>query len=444
MNKTWLIIKREYWTRVRKRSFILMRLLGPLIMAGVGIMAFYLSIEEHEDQKILVVDENHPVFTSLKSTSLIEFDVQNIELDQGLDLLNSSDYTALLHIYKDYYKIHAGALYFKKQPSFRVQSQIERAVQLQGELLKLSEFDISESDYRRIKTPFIMQAFKYDAASESSEETSNLPAVVGIVFSILVYMFIFMYSVQVMRGVIEEKTNRIVEVIISSVTPIQLMLGKIIGIAGVGLTQFLIWITLSLSLFGIGQSIVFAQYDASSLASNTNMTAEIAQEMDKELAEKTIRMSNDNNILNQIARVNFPLMIGLFIFYFIGGYLLYSAMMAAVGSAVDNDTDTQQFILPITFPLLLSYIASFVIFNNPNSSIAVWLSIIPFTSPVTMLVRVAFGIESSDLWQVWLSMGLLIATFITMVWISSKIYRTGILMYGKKASFREFIKWINY
>jgi len=123
---------------------------------------------------------------------------------------------------------------------------------------------------------------------------------------------------------------------------------------------------------------------------------------------------------------------------------LYSAMMAAVGSAVDNDTDTQQFILPITFPLLLSYIASFVIFNNPNSSIAVWLSIIPFTSPVTMLVRVAFGIESSDLWQVWLSMGLLIATFITMVWISSKIYRTGILMYGKKASFREFIKWINY
>ena len=145
-----------------------------------------------------------------------------------------------------------------------------------------------------------------------------------------------------------------------------------------------------------------------------------------------------------LERVNFPLMIGMFIFYFLGGYLLYSALMAAVGSAVDNDADTQQFILPVTFPLLLSYIASFIIFSNPNSPIAVWMSIIPFTSPVTMIVRIAFGIESGDLWQVWLSMFLLIITFVGVVWIAAKIYRTGILMYGKKPTLREIMKWIKY
>ena len=223
------------------------------------------------------------------------------------------------------------------------------------------------------------------------------------------------------------------------------MTGKIIGIAAVGLTQFLLWTILTFTLVGGAQyALLSSKYSGNDVSRQMNMTTELKQSMAAETPEALTSMSDQNNLFTQLKRVNFPLMLGMFLFYFLGGYLLYSAMMAAVGSAVDNDTDTQQFILPITFPLLLSYVASFVIFSNPNSPIAVWMSIIPFTSPVTMMVRIAFGIESGDMWQVWLSMFLLVATFITMIWIASKVYRTGILMYGKKASFKEMIKWLKY
>jgi ABC-2 type transport system permease protein len=233
---------------------------------------------------------------------------------------------------------------------------------------------------------------------------------------------------------------------ISSVKPFQLMLGKILGVAAVGLTQFVIWISLTLSILAVGQSIIIGTtYDASKLSETTVMTDNVRNSMlANEDAINLTKFSKEDNFFNRLNRVNFPLMLGMFLFYFLGGYLLYSAMMAAVGSAVDNDTDTQQFILPITFPLLLAYISSFSVFSNPSSPIAVWMSIIPFTSPVIMLIRISFGIEAADLWQVWLSMFLLVATFILMVWISAKVYRTGILMYGKKPSFREMFKWIRY
>jgi ABC-2 type transport system permease protein len=445
MNKTLLIIKREYLSRVRKRSFILMSILGPLIMATVGITAIYLSLDEPENQHILVIDENYPLFENLDGGDLVKFDVQDISVDYAFAALKSGEYTGLLHINKKYYTNHSGSFYFKKQPSFRVQRKIEQIVQQRGEILKLGEFNISESDYKRIKTPFEMATFKFDSISNDAQETDITPGLVGFGFSILIYMFIFMYSVQVMRGVIEEKSNRVIEVIISSVKPFQLMTGKIIGIAAVGLTQFLLWTILTFTLVGGAQyALLSSKYSGNDVSRQMNMTTELKQSMAAETPEALTSMSDQNNLFTQLKRVNFPLMLGMFLFYFLGGYLLYSAMMAAVGSAVDNDTDTQQFILPITFPLLLSYVASFVIFSNPNSPIAVWMSIIPFTSPVTMMVRIAFGIESGDMWQVWLSMFLLVATFITMIWIASKVYRTGILMYGKKASFKEMIKWLKY
>tara|TARA_B110000046_G_scaffold181195_1_gene212993 strand:+ start:130 stop:1458 length:1329 start_codon:yes stop_codon:yes gene_type:complete len=442
MRNIWLIIKREYLSRVTKGSFILMSLLGPIIMAGVGIASVYLSIEETENQRVLVIDENYPLFTTIEGSELIEYDVKAIPFEDAIASFETSDYTALLHIYRDYYKMHSGALYFKKQPSFRIQRKIERTIQLKGEEFKLSEFDISKTDYRRIKEPFEMQAFQYDSATKTSEEADMLPAVVGIIFSILIYMFIFMYSVQVMRGVIEEKTNRIIEVMISTVKPFHLMLGKIVGIAAVGFTQFFIWITLSFTLLGIGQHIMFSKYEGSQILENATMTNQVQNELQDELADKTINYSSEDNVLASLGKVNFPLMIGLFLFYFLGGYLLYSAMMAAVGSAVDNDTDTQQFILPITFPLIIGYIASFILFSNPNSPIGFWLSMIPFTSPIVMLVRVPFN--NVETWELVLSMSILIVSFVGMVWLSAKIYRTGILMYGKKPTLREMIKWIKY
>ncbi|NCG30864.1 MAG: ABC transporter permease [Bacteroidetes bacterium] len=420
-----------------------MSILGPLIIAGVMIFAFWMSLEESENQKILVVDDNHPFFTELEGNETLLFEVQDISLDQAEALLDVSDFTGILYLPQNILQSKVGELYFKKQPSFKVQRRIEESVQQYMEIRKLEEFDITESDYRRLKAPFTLLTFQFDSSSGRLEETNILPAVVGLVFGILIYLFIFMYSIQVMRGLIEEKTSRIIEVMISSVKPFQLMMGKILGVGAVGLTQFLIWVVLSIVILSVGQSVILGdKYVAG--ADQGNVTEMVQSEMDADNQLNITKMSQDDNLFNSIRRVNFPVMIAVFLFYFLGGYLLYSALMAAVGSAVDSDTDTQQFIIPITFPLLLAYILSFSVFENPSSGMAVWLSIIPFTSPVIMMIRVAFGIESQDLWQVYLSMGLLIITFLGTVWVSSRVYRTGILMYGKKASFREMIKWIRY
>lgn len=443
VNKIGLIIKREYLTRVRKKSFIVMSLLGPLIMAGVLTFALWTSLEESEDQKILVIDDNYPFFEELEGSSKLSYDVMDVSLAKGEALLEVSDYTALLYLPKNILQSKSGQLIFKKQPSIRVQRKIEETIQQYIEISKLKEFNISEGDYQRLKAPFDLLTFQFKGVGADAEETNMLPAIVGLVFGILIYFFIFMYSVQVMRGVIEEKTNRIIEVMISSVKPFQLMMGKIIGVGAVGLTQFAIWILLTLILATSGQLLILGdKYDASSL--KTPMTDVVQQQVEEEQALNFTQLSKEDNLFNKIRRINFPVMIAVFLFYFLGGYLLYSALMAAVGSAVDNDTDTQQFIFPITFPLLLAYILSFNVFENPSSDMAVWLSIIPLTSPVIMMIRVAIGIEAADMWQVYLSMVLLIVSFIGAVWLSGKIYRVGILMYGKKPSIREIIKWINY
>jgi ABC-2 type transport system permease protein len=246
-----------------------------------------------------------------------------------------------------------------------------------------------------------------------------------------------------MRGVIEEKSNRIVEVIITSVKPFQLMLGKIIGVALVSLTQFTLWIVLTMGILAAVQSTVFKDYyDPAAIAAQTQVTPDIAKEIQMEnVTQKKFDLLDPNNIIN---RTNWPLMIGLFIFYFLGGYLLYSALFAAVGSAVDNETDTQQFMLPVTLPLTLAYVLSAAIVENPEGQLAFWLSIIPFTSPIAMLVRVAIGIGEGGipLWELILSMVALVVGFIFTVWLAAKIYRTGILMYGKKVSYSELWKWI--
>ena len=441
MHNIWLIIKREYSTRVKKKSFILMSLLGPIIMAGIVIFSFWLNIEESENQKILVVDDNYPIYADLKDTKVIDYDVVDISLDKGLALLDASDYTALLYLNEKVLVNHAGQLYFKKTPSFRIKRSIEEAVQQHTEIYNLKDFNISETDYRRLKKPFTLVSLKYDG--KDSSQTDIVPAMVGWIFGIIIFMAVFIYSVQVMRGVIEEKTNRIVEVIISTVKPTQLLLGKIIGVGAVGITQFIIWAILTGTAITIGQSVIMSNtLNAEMIAQQGGMTNQMQQQMIEENSINLAEFSKDDNVFNSIARVNFPLMFGLFIFYFIGGYLLYASLMAAIGSAADNDTDTQQFVLPTTFPLMLAYIVSLSMFNNPDSEIIVWMSIIPFTSPIIMIMRVAFGIESADIWQLYLSMFLLITTFLVMVWISAKVYRIGILMYGKKITFKDLLKWI--
>jgi ABC-2 type transport system permease protein len=261
---------------------------------------------------------------------------------------------------------------------------------------------------------------------------------VGFGTGILIYLFIFLYGVQVMRGVVEEKTSRIVEVIISSVKPFQLMLGKIIGIAMVGLTQFILWTILTFILVFIGQFFFIQELN---ITDNPVVQQTMPTMPGQMKATQNFNYSEAKEILNDLQNIPFLKIISAFIFYFLGGYLLYSAMFAAIGAAVDNEADTQQFMAPVTIPLVFAFIAGQFIIQNPEGPLSFWLSIIPFTSPVVMMVRLPFEVP---LWELFLSMALLVAGFIFMTWLAGKIYRTGILMYGKKATYKELWKWLRY
>ncbi|MDA9820535.1 ABC transporter permease, partial [Salibacteraceae bacterium] len=334
-------------------------------------------------------------------------------------------------------------LYFKKQPSAVVIRNIETKVEGIIEELKLEKYQISREEFYDVKTNYAIQPIKF-TESGKEEDIDQGKTVIGFVFGLLIYLFIFLYGVQVMRGVMEEKTSRIVEVIISSVKPFQLMMGKIIGVALVGLTQIVVWIVLTFTIVMAVQMFILPEI----LGIDTTQiqaTEEVLQEMNQgnSAMPQEFDFSDPNSILK---RTNWTMMLGLFLFYFLGGYLLYSALFAAVGAAVDNEADSQQFMFPVTAPLILAYVMSTVIIQNPEGPAAFWFSIIPFTSPIVMLVRVAIGVGDGGIpiWEVALSMSLLVVTFIFVVWLAGRIYRTGILMYGKKISYKELWKWIRY
>jgi ABC-2 type transport system permease protein len=264
--------------------------------------------------------------------------------------------------------------------------------------------------------------------------------ILGLIAGILIYVFIFSFGSQVMRGVIEEKTSRIVEIIVSSVKPFQLMMGKILGIAMVGLTQFVLWILLSfliITSFQLLQPEKFSLQDSPQvMLDNKGLTPDEVEQMKM---SEMIASDQGNKILEGIASINFDVIIMLFLFYFIFGYLMYAALFAAIGSAVDNEADTQQFMLPVTAPLIISILMAQMVINNPDGVVAFWLSIIPLTSPVIMMVRIPFGVHWTELA---LSMSLMVAGFLATTWFAAKIYRTGILMYGKKSSYKELAKWL--
>jgi ABC-2 type transport system permease protein len=442
MSKIGIIIEKEYLEKVRKTSFLVMTILGPLLFAGLIFITVWINIQDAEDLKIMVVDEKKPVFSMLKGNSQIEFDYVNITLDEAKRLFHHSDYNAILYIPNNVEISNSGILFFKKQPGNLSQRYIESKIESVLESLKLQELNIKREDFLRVKTDFNLKIIKYTKPGEE-ESVDSEKHYIGLFFGLAIYLFIFLYGMSVMRGVIEEKTNRIVEIIISSAKPFELMMGKIIGIAMVGLTQFLIWIFLTFTIVGIAQFVFFSDLvSAESISSTAGISGELMQQVSSEQEFKQA-LFDPNNILN---RVNFPLMIGLFLFYFLFGYFLYASLFAAVGAAVDNETDTQQFMFPLTIPLLIAYLSSFNIAQNPEGQMAFWLSIIPLTSPVVMLIRVAIGVGEGGvpLWEAILSMALLVSTFILFTWFAAKIFKTGILMYGKKATYKELYKWFKY
>jgi ABC-2 type transport system permease protein len=449
MNKIRLIIEREYLSRVRKKSFIIMTFLGPILIAGLLSLGIYLGMSDSSIYHVLVVDQTPPIstdslqrakpmfFDEFKETSQVRFDytqrgLTNAEFD-------SSEYTVMLVLREDIVTVPEAEMVFRKLPSLKARSYIKSQVEkvIENEKLKINAID--KGVYDSIRTD--VEIISVDA-EDGSTSFKQEQALIGFGFAVLIYFFIFLYGVQVMRGVMEEKSNRIVEVIISSVKPFQLMMGKIVGVALVGLTQFLLWVVLTTLLFSVATSVLVPELsNAASMTEQIQVTEEVAKEASAD--------AMDQAAISEIAelflfRVDWPVMIGMFIFYFLGGYLLYASLFAAVGAAVDNETDTQQFMMPITIPLVFGFIVSEFALTNPEGSAVFWFSQIPLTSPVVMMVRVAMGFDSSSLWELFLSMVLLIGGFIFTVWLAGKIYRIGILMYGKKVSYKELGRWLRY
>ena len=435
MSKIGIIIQREYYSKVRKKSFIIMTLLGPILIAAVFALVAFLAMANQEERKVLVLDETPFFYEQIKDLDDLKFEyLKDMKLETAKTIAEENKYYALLHIPTgtegniDYIERNI-VLYSNETPSISVQSYIEKRLEKEFENLKLKNNGVDAAILETAKTSIDIRLNDFSGGQKDKSITEK-SMLIGGISGLLIYFFIFLYGVQVMKGVIEEKTNRIVEVIISSVKPFQLMMGKIIGSAMVGLTQFLLWVLLSSSfIFVIGMLFGVDQYDP----------ATVAQRMDA--AEAAQASSKMMELQSTMSSINFPLIIAMFAFYFIGGYLLYSALFAAIGSAVDNETDTQQFMLPITIPLILAIYSGFSVVENPDGPVAFWLSMIPLTSPITMMIRLPFGVES---WQIILSIVLLILGFLGTTWFAARIYRVGILMYGKKPSYKELFKWLSY
>ena len=434
MNKTFLIIKREYLSRVKKKSFIIMTILGPILIAGFISLAIYLGLSDDTIQNVVVVDQAKLVTNDFEESNKIKFFYTDKALSDSA--FENSAYNLMLVVNEFIVENNKAVLYYKKYPSISVQSYINDELDNSLEKIKLKMHDIDSRVYLDIRTAINIGVFDIKDVEEESRKTEL--AAVGFFFAIIIYMFILLYAVQVMRGVMEEKTTRIVEVLVSSVKPFQLMMGKIVGIAMVGLTQFLLWVILTTALMTAFQSMIFTDPLAPEIIAQQQMTSEMQQEL------ISPQQSGAAEVLDLLDRINFPLMIGMFIFYFLGGFLLYSALFAAVGAAVDSESETQQFVMPLTIPLVFGFIIGEFAIMNPDGAAVVWFSIVPFTSPVVMMIRLANGFTPDTIWQLYLSVALLIAGFVFTTWIASKIYRIGILMYGNKISYKELWKWLRH
>ena len=436
MNKIGLIIKREYMTRVRKRSFLILTFLGPILMAAIYIIPIMLALNaSNENMRIAVVDESHwfeDRFTGTKEHTFVN--MPNQPIDSVKELVKSGIFDMAVYVPPTQLNIPSNAVVYSiRQVPMEVESYISNVMKKEIEDQKLMAKGVDPEIVSAVKTDVNLQIMRMDDKGNEKETFTKVQFALGIGLSMLVYMFIIFFGGQVMQGVSEEKTNRIIEVIISSVKPFQLMMGKIIGVSLVALTQFVLWILLTGALY-LGFSAFMGLSSPEILSSGTVMSQQISSNdiMNNEAVQNIIQIAHS---------IDFGTIIGCFLIFFILGYLLYATLYAAIGSLVDNNTDSQQFTLPVTVPLIVAIISSFYIVNNPDSSLSVWLSMIPFTSPISMMVRIPFGVP---IWQIVLSVVILAGTFVAMTWFAAKIYRTGILMYGKKLSYKEIFKWLKY
>lgn len=457
MNKILLVISREYLTRVRKKSFIIMTIVCPLLFAGLMLAPVIMATLEDKEVKeigIIEIDDfNQSLSRSvlkydelIKNTEKLKFTyMSNIEMDQVEDLVAHTDIYGILVLNHGVLfsgKEVVAELYAKKQPSMGIDAYISQSLEKIIEDEKLLKYNISPQILKSTNTNVKLKTRKLENGKFEESASSKLNLAVGYAMGFLIYMFIFMFGSQVMRGVIEEKTNRILEVIVTSIKPFQLMMGKIAGIGLVGLTQFMIWVVLTFSLY----SLVSTQIIGADLQKQMQESSQPANLFGGEatqsvMPENPLTNTETLSLISEIEQLPFAKIITSFLFFFIFGYLLYGALFAAIGSAADSETDTQQFMFPVTIPLIIGIIVMINAITNPEGGIAYWFSMIPFTSPIVMMARVPFDTPGL---QIIISLAILAVTFVLMTWLAGKIYRTGILMYGKKVTFKELIKWVRY
>jgi ABC-2 type transport system permease protein len=432
MGKVWLVIQREYLSRVQKKSFLLATLLTPLIFPAIMGIFLWISVGDSSSSAlriIEVVDENDLFF--IESSEQYAFSFSNLNIDEAKQMVQDGERFGFLYIPKIDLTKPSGIVYYaEKNPSMNLTMFLESNLKRRIEEQRLFESGIDPEVINAYRTKVSIQTITLDISGEEKISDATVNYAIGFFAGILIYIFIFVYGNQIMQGVIEEKSSRIIEILISSIKPFQLMLGKIIGIGAVGLTQFLIWVI----LIGSVSSIVMGYF---------GMQMPQQQIMDLANPEMGQMMNGKEevaHIIQTIQGINFIQLTLTFIFYFLGGYMLYGAFFAAVGAAIDAPSEAQQFMLPITIPLLIGYLGLFVfVLNDPNSNVSYWLSIIPLTSPIAMMGRVSFGVPFSDLM---LSMSLLIGGFFFSTWVAGKIYRIGILIHGTKVNYKTIWRWI--
>ncbi|UCH14560.1 MAG: ABC transporter permease [Bacteroidales bacterium] len=453
MNKIVLIVKREYLTRVRKKAFIIMTLIGPILFAAFLIIPAWLATVEDKEEKIIAVieysDKDTPVPDSLKQFFDVLTNKDNLKFEYigytSLEVLKStlehSKYFGILHIPHNVINSEVVELYTKREPSLNMEMHITKSLEKYIHNVKLRKLNIPVEVLNTVRTNIKLKTIKLEKGKYEEKDLKNLRRGVGYAAGFLIYFYIFFFGAQVMRGVIEEKTNRIVELIVSSVRPFQLMMGKIVGIGLLGLTQFVAWIILTFAIVTIAQEVLLEKNSIQNARKITPESIIDAKPVTQQHSKADNKVAEFEGILNKIKGIDFIVMISIFIFYFLGGYILYGSLFAAIGSVVDSETDTQQFMLPVTIPLIISIFVMINAFMNPSGKIAVWFSIIPLTSPIVMMARIPFDVP---LTEVITSMVILVLTFLGTTWFAGKIYKTGILMYGKKVNYREIWKWLRY
>ena len=441
------IISREYLIRVKKKSFLITTFLVPVLFAALCILPSVIMImAKDKGKEVAVVDQSGIVISYLTDTKTITYtdfssesvdDMKATFAEKGMDAL-----VVISPVDPETKSVNV-ASYSEKPLSIDITTEINDKIDEAVEDYRISQYDIADlkTIMEDIKVHVPMSTYVMDESGEEKESSFEVPMIISMVLSMIIYMFVMMFCGMVMQSVIEEKSSRVVEVLVSSVKATELMFGKIIGVACVALTQFFLWIILTVVL--VGGFSAFVGFDS---IMGDPAQAEQMMEMTAmggvDMAQMTASMSEENGlstVLNTLMNINWGQMIFAFLAYFIFGYLLYASLYAAVGSAVENEADTQQLQLPLTVPLMLAFFVAMYAFKAPDSAIVWWGSMIPFTSPIVMLARIPYGVPT---WELALSLGLLAATFVAGGWVSAKIYRIGILMFGKKTTFKDLWKWL--